>query len=103
VKRAVRVALIGAGSLLGLAIAIVLGYVALVLIATHAAVARVDGDLHLPGLHGPVTIARDERGVPHIRARDEHDLFFAQGYVEGADRLFQMDLLRHYVAGRLAE
>jgi len=103
VKRAVRIGLIAAGSLVGLVVALALGYVALVLIVTHTAVARVDGDLHLAGLHAPVTIARDERGVPHIRARDEHDLFFAQGYVEGADRLFQMDLLRHYVAGRLAE
>jgi len=102
-KRAVRVVLIGAGTLVGIVLVLVLGYVALVLIATNMAVARVDGNLHLAGLHAPVTIVRDERGVPHLRARDEHDLFFAQGYVEGADRLFQMDLLRHYVAGRLAE
>ena len=102
-KRAVRFGLIGACSLLGLIVVAVLGYVAFVLVATQTAVARVDGELHLAGLHAPVTIARDERGVPHFRARDEHDLFFAQGYVEGADRLFQMDLLRHYVAGRLAE
>jgi penicillin amidase len=103
VKTAMRIVLIGAGSFVGLVLVVVLGYVALVLIATHTAVARVDGDLRLAGLHAPVTIARDERGVPHIRAHDEHDLFFAQGYVEGSDRLFQMDLLRHYVAGRLAE
>ena len=102
-KRAVRVGLIGVGSLVGSILVVVLGYVAFVLVATHTAVARVDGERHLAGLHAPVTIARDERGVPHIRAHDEHDLFFAQGYVEGADRLFQMDLLRHYVAGRLAE
>jgi penicillin amidase len=102
-KRAVRVVLIGAGTLVGIVLVLVLGYVALVLIATNMAVARVDGNLHLAGLHAPVTIVRDERGVPHLRARDEHDLFFAQGYVEGADRLFQMDLLRHYVAGRLSE
>jgi penicillin amidase len=103
VKRAARVALIGAAWFVGAIVVVVLGYIGLVLYATHTAVARVDGDLRLAGLHAPVTIARDERGVPHIRAHDEHDLFFAQGYVEGADRLFQMDLLRHYVAGRLAE
>jgi penicillin G amidase len=54
-------------------------------------------------LRGPVTILRDDRGVPHVLAGNEHDLFFAQGYAEGADRLFQMDLLRRFVLGELAE
>ncbi|MBV8246801.1 MAG: penicillin acylase family protein [Candidatus Eremiobacteraeota bacterium] len=54
-------------------------------------------------LRAPVTIARDERGIPHIKAQNEHDLFFADGYVEGSDRLFQMDLIRHFVYGRIAE
>ncbi|HEV7178794.1 MAG TPA: penicillin acylase family protein, partial [Candidatus Baltobacteraceae bacterium] len=51
----------------------------------------------------PVEIRRDGRGVPHIRARNEHDLFFAQGYVEASDRLFQLDLLRRFVYGQLSE
>ncbi|MBV8117314.1 MAG: penicillin acylase family protein, partial [Candidatus Eremiobacteraeota bacterium] len=54
-------------------------------------------------LHAPVSVFRDDRGVPHIIAQNEHDLFFAQGYVEGSDRLFQMDLLRRFVKGELAE
>jgi len=54
-------------------------------------------------LRGPVTILRDDRGVPHVLAGNDHDLFFAQGYAEGADRLFQMDLLRRFVLGELAE
>ena len=54
-------------------------------------------------LRAPVSIVRDDRGVPHIVARNEHDLFFAQGYVEGSDRLFQMDLLRRFIKGQLAE
>lgn len=51
----------------------------------------------------PVAILRDGRGVPHVAAQNEHDLFFAQGYVEGSDRLFQMDLLRRFTLGELAE
>ncbi len=51
----------------------------------------------------PVTIRRDERGIPHVRAQNEHDLFFAQGYLQGSERLFQLDLYRRLVAGRLAE
>ena len=66
--------------------------------------ARVDGTISgLTLLRAPVSILRDDRGVPHIVARNEHDLFFAQGYAEGSDRLFQMDLLRRFVNGELAE
>src|SRR5579862_8494492 len=54
-------------------------------------------------LRAPVSILRDGRGVPHIIAANEHDLFFAQGYAEGSDRLFQMDLLRRFIDGQLAE
>jgi len=67
------------------------------------AVAQTTGTVSGLALHGPVRIARDGRGVPHIVAGDEHDLFFAQGYAEGSDRLFQMDLTRRYVTGTLAE
>ena len=65
--------------------------------------ARADGTVaHVP-VDGPVTIARDQRGVPHIRAGSVHDLFVAEGYAMASDRLFQMDVTRRYVDGRLAE
>jgi penicillin amidase len=48
-------------------------------------------------------IYRDARGIPHIRATDEHDAFFAEGFAQGSDRLFQMDLIRRYIYGQLAE
>jgi penicillin G amidase len=54
-------------------------------------------------LRAPVFVLRDDRGVPHILAQNDHDLFFAQGYVEGSDRLFQMDMLRRFTLGELAE
>jgi penicillin amidase len=54
-------------------------------------------------LQAPVAILRDARGIPHIRAGSLHDAFFAQGYVEASDRLFQIDLSRMHVYGRLAE
>lgn len=65
--------------------------------------AATSGTVTARGLYDPVTIERDERDIPHIRARNEHDLYFAEGYVEGADRLFQLDLTRRYAYGRLAE
>lgn len=51
----------------------------------------------------PVTIVRDRWGIPHITAQNEHDLFFAQGFAQAQDRLFQMDLWRRAAQGRLAE
>jgi penicillin G amidase len=71
-------------------------------IGLHAS-ARVDGTVAGLAVRAPVTILRDGRGVPHIVAASQRDLFFAQGYAEGSDRLFQMDLLRRYVRGELAE
>ncbi len=63
----------------------------------------VSGSLPLAGISERVRIVRDRWGVPHIYARNEHDLFFAQGYVQAQDRLFQMDLWRRSVQGRLSE
>jgi penicillin amidase len=65
--------------------------------------ARVTGFVSGLDLHAPVSVLRDARGVPHVVATDDRDLFFAQGYVEASDRLFQMDLLRRFVEGHLAE
>lgn len=64
---------------------------------------QTHGELKLAGLQAPVSVYRDERGVPHIVASNEHDLYMAQGYVTAQDRLFQMDLFRRLVSGRLSE
>lgn len=62
-----------------------------------------DGRLAVDGLRAPVEIIRDEWGVPHIYAANEHDLFFAQGFVHAQDRLFQMDINRRLGLGRMSE
>jgi penicillin amidase len=59
--------------------------------------------IRAPGLHAPVTLTRTTDGIAHLSARDTHDLFFAQGWVHGTDRLFQMDYLRRTASGTLAE
>src|SRR5262249_33664115 len=66
-------------------------------------VADVAGTTEVPGVSAPVRVVRDRWGVPHIYARSRDDLFFAQGFVQAQDRLFQMDLWRRSVQGRLAE
>lgn len=52
---------------------------------------------------GTAEVFYDERGVPHIYASEEAALFWAQGYVQAADRLFQMDIQVRAAAGRLSE
>jgi penicillin amidase len=41
--------------------------------------------------------------VPHIEADHRDDLYFAQGFCHGQDRLWQMDFYRRVVRGRVAE
>ncbi len=59
--------------------------------------------LDVRGLRAPVEVRRDRWGVPHIYAKNTHDLFFAQGFVVAQDRLFQMEMWRRAGEGRLAE
>src|SRR5207245_1472032 len=63
----------------------------------------IDGDDRVIGLHERAEVLRDTYGVPHIFARNTHDLWFVQGYVTAQDRLWQMDLYRRAALGRLAE
>src|SRR5262245_37003652 len=57
----------------------------------------------LDGLRAPGKIVRDDDGIPHIFALNEHDLIFLQGWAHARDRLFQMDFGRHQAEGTLAE
>src|SRR5690349_20347524 len=59
--------------------------------------------LQIKGLKDRVTITRDERGIPYIDAKNDEDLYFAQGYATAADRLWEMDLFRRTARGELAE
>ncbi|SEM82957.1 penicillin amidase [Pseudomonas sp. ok272] len=61
------------------------------------------GQVQLQHLEGPVTVRYDERGVPHIRAEHEADLYRTLGYVHAQDRLFQMEIMRRLSRGELAE
>lgn len=57
----------------------------------------------LPTLEAPVTVKRDERGVPHIFAESDRDAITAMGFLVAKDRLFQMDFIPRVAAGRLSE
>ena len=64
---------------------------------------QVKGTIEVEGLHGPVRVRRDRWGVPHIEADMREDLYFAQGYCHGQERLWQMDFYRRVVEGRVSE
>lgn len=89
--------------LLGLLVLVVLGAAVWSYSLARRALPQLDGRLKLPGLSAAVTVIRDQHGVPTIEAGSLEDLFLAQGYVTAQDRLWQMDSMRRYAAGDLAE
>ncbi len=60
-------------------------------------------NLQIEGLEGKVTVVYDSLLIPHIFADNDHDLYFAQGYVTALHRLWQMEFQTHFAAGRLSE
>lgn len=69
----------------------------------HSSLAEIEGTFDVTGLDSEVQVLRDEWGIPHIYAENQRDLFFAQGYVQAQDRLWQMDMWRRVNEGRLSE
>lgn len=59
--------------------------------------------LQFDAINEPVEVFVSERGVPHIFAQNNEDLYFAQGYITARDRLFQMEVQVRAAAGRLSE
>jgi penicillin amidase len=72
-------------------------------VAAQETAAAKTSSTQLAGLKDRVTIRRDERGISYIEAKNDEDLYFAQGYVTASDRLWQMDLFRRTERGELAE
>ena len=59
--------------------------------------------VQVSGLNEAVEILTDRWGISHIYARNQDDLFFAQGYNAARDRLFQLEIWRRRVTGTMAE
>jgi len=91
------------GLVLTLLLLVVFGICALFYSMARSALPRLDGKVRVAGLSAPVTVIRDAHGAPTIDAANFDDLFFAQGYVTAQDRLFQMDGMRRFAGGELAE
>lgn len=69
----------------------------------HGKLPQRDGEVAVAGLQAPVSVRYDARGVPHLQARNQQDLYRALGYVHAQDRLFQMEIVRRLARGELAE
>ncbi len=66
-------------------------------------VPKYQGNIDLNSISSEVHVYYDDFGVPHIEGENTKDVFRALGFVTASDRLFQMDLLRRIVSGRLSE
>ena len=64
---------------------------------------KYEGKLSIPGLTNKVSVFWGSHGVPHVFAANERDLFLAQGYLHAQERLWQMDMSRRFLSGRLTE
>ncbi len=60
-------------------------------------------DFRSDALQGEVNLVIEKRGVVHIFAENDHDLYFAQGYLTARERLWQMEFQTHAAAGRVSE
>ncbi|RMD48708.1 MAG: penicillin acylase family protein, partial [Candidatus Thermofonsia bacterium] len=98
-NRAVRISL----GILGVLLVVILALVITVFVMIRRPFPTTDGTLNLPGLQAEVQVYRDEYGIPHIYAQNEHDLYMAQGYVHAQDRFWQMEFWRHISQGRISE
>lgn len=61
------------------------------------------GEVLVDGPSQPIQITRDDNGIPAVKARSDRDAFFATGYLHAQDRLWQLELQRRTVQGRLSE
>jgi penicillin amidase len=67
------------------------------------ALPRYRGEITVPGIEKPASVFWQREGIPHVFAASERDLFFAQGFLHAQERLWQMDLNRRFLSGRMAE
>ena len=85
--------------IIGLVFAIVIIIYGMVIISKP----NNDGKVVVDEILETVSIKKDQWGIPHILAKNQHDALFAYGYTIAKDRLFQMDIQRRLAKGELSE
>ena len=92
--------------LLRLALALIVAAAVLALVAWLAlreSLPRLDGRVVLAGLAAEARVERDALGTVTISASNRADAMRALGFVHAQERYFEMDRMRRYAAGELAE
>ncbi|WP_109830345.1 penicillin acylase family protein [Reichenbachiella versicolor] len=64
---------------------------------------QIKNDKKFKELKEQVNIKYDKQSIPHIKAQNDYDVFFAQGYLTAIDRLWQMDFQVLATEGRISE
>lgn len=82
---------------------IFIGSICILLLSNSLWAQKTSTTLAVKGLKEKVEVLRDEWGVNHIYALNQHDLFFTQGYCAAKDRLFQFEIWRRQATGTVAE
>ena len=86
---------------------LILGLVFAILIVIYGIISLTkpsnDGKVVVDDILEKVSIKKDQWGIPHIEAKNQHDALFAYGYTVAKDRLFQMDIQRRLARGELSE
>lgn len=63
----------------------------------------ISGSVNVDGLSDKVNVHYDAQLIPHLFAKNETDLYKAQGYITAKHRLWQMEFQTYAAAGRLSE
>ena len=89
----------------GALFALLLVIVSLLIVFTllYRSLPTLEGKVVTPGIKAPVTVLRDDLGVPTIKGQSRIDVAYATGYLHAQERFFQMDLNRRNSAGELSE
>ena len=91
---------------IGMGLALLIGVVVILFTAFflsfELSVPDYDGKVAVAGLSAPARIVRDQYAIPHIAAASFQDAVFALGYAHAQDRLWQMEVSRRAIAGRLS-
>lgn len=64
---------------------------------------QYSGTEHLSHATNPIEIYRDSFAVVHIYGQTEQEAYYALGFAQAQERLFQMDMTRRIGQGRLSE
>ena len=72
-------------------------------VSSHNSDASGEWNAQLAGLGADVVVTYDDRGVPHIQATNQLDLYRALGYVVARDRLFQLEIQTRAASGTLTD